>query len=888
MDQRDLRIATWNANGILNKRHELEVFINSQHIDVCLISETHMTTQSYLRIRGYKIYHTIHPDNQAKGGSAIIIKETINHFEECHLQRVDIQLTMVGIKSTKQKLIVGAVYCPPRHNLKKEDYKILLQHPGERFIIGGDFNAKHVDWGSRLTTTKGSELRKAVRETGCNYHSTGKPTYWPTDVNKIPDLLDFFISRKVSPNFTEAEENFDLDSDHSAVILTLSDKIIKKEARPALVNKTTDWESFRLELQENINLQVNLRTTEQLEIEAENLTRLIQIAAYNNTKEITHITKGVNYPVEIRELVKEKRRARRRWQQSRDPSDKTTLNNKTQLLKREIQKHKEESINSYLQNLTGDEDTDYSLWKATKKIKRPITSMPPIRKDDSPWARDNKQKADLFAEHLADIFTPNQIFVNNILLDIDNPRTENITPVTPKEVAEEIKTNLNLKKAPGFDLITAEILKQLPRKCIVMLTYLFNAAFRLKHVPASWKVAEVIMLPKPGKPPNDVKSYRPISLLPTISKLFEKLLLKRLRPLIERGNLIPDYQFGFRQKHSTIDQVHRITNIIERTFEENEVCSAVFLDVAQAFDKVWHEGLINKLNKMLPKQYVEILTSYISDRLFRIKQEDEYSDLKEIRAGVPQGSVLGPILYLLYTSDMPLLEGTTVATFADDTALLAVGKEQEISTRRLQVASNTILDWTNQWKIKLNELKSIHVNFTNKRLVNPPSLDINGTIVPYENNAKYLGMTLDAKLRWKEHVKKKRTELGLKYRQHYWLLGRNSKLTIDNKILIYNQILKPVWLYGIQLWGCARNSNIKPIQTFQNKVLRNIVDAPWYVRNSDLHRDLNIPTVKDEIKRFAGRHEARLHLHVNAEALQLLDNQHLVRRLKRPKPFELV
>ena len=139
---------------------------------------------------------------------------------------------------------------------------------------------------------------------------------------------------------------------------------------------------------------------------------------------------------------------------------------------------------------------------------------------------------------------------------------------------------------------------------------------------------------------------------------------------------------------------------------------------------------------------------------------------------------------------------------------------------------------------------------------------MNGAIVPHITSAKYLGMTLDTKLRWKEHVKKKRAELDLKYRQYYWLIGRNSKLAIQNKILIYNQILKPVWLYGIQLWGCANDSNIKIIQTFQNKVLRSIVNAPWYVRNSDLHRDLHIPTVKEEIKKFAGKHEARLHLHV--------------------------
>ena len=167
-------------------------------------------------------------------------------------------------------------------------------------------------------------------------------------------------------------------------------------------------------------------------------------------------------------------------------------------------------------------------------------------------------------------------------------------------------------------------------------------------------------------------------------------------------------------------------------------------------------------------------------------------------------------------------------------------------------------------------------------------LNINNTQIPYANTAKYLGITLDARLRWKAHVKKKREEIGLKYKKMYWLLGKHSNLSTYNKLLLYKQILKPIWTYGIQLWGCAKKTNIDIIQRFQNKVLRSIVNAPWYFRNSDLHRDLKIETVNQTIKRFARSHEQRLHHHVNVEAIQLLDNTMLVRRLKRTKPFELV
>lgn len=453
-------------------------------------------------------------------------------------------------------------------------------------------------------------------------------------------------------------------------------------------------------------------------------------------------------------------------------------------------------------------------------------------------------------------------------------------------VYKEIKL-LNKKKSPGYDLITGEHFQNLPHKAVVKLTTLINACFRLRHVPDVWKVAEVIMIPKPGKPPNEATSYRPISLLPIMSKLFEKLLLRQLKPIIEKNHLIPKYQFGFREKHATIDQVHRITDIMEKTLEEQKVCTTVFLDVAQAFDKVWHYGLILKLRKMLPKQFADILESYITDRTFRVRQDDSFSDLKLIKAGVPQGSVLGPVLYLLYTSDIPDIGNNTIATFADDTAIMATGTNHKQAVNNVQKAVNTIYNWTKKWRIKLNEAKSVHVDFTNKRPDYHP-VYINDQVIPYENTAKYLGMTLDAKLRWKAHVKKKRVELDLRYKKMYWLLGKHSNLSVHNKIVLYKQVIKPVWTYGIQLWGCTKPSNIKIIQCFQNKVLRGIVNAPWYIRTSDLHRDLNVDTVTSVIKIYAEAHENRLRHHVNAEAIQLLDVTGRTRRLKRTKPFELV
>ena len=161
--------------------------------------------------------------------------------------------------------------------------------------------------------------------------------------------------------------------------------------------------------------------------------------------------------------------------------------------------------------------------------------------------------------------------------------------------------------------------KELPDRCVKYITFILNAILRCGYFPLKWKISQIVMILKPGKHETQVASYRPISLLPTISKLFERMLLQKLKPILSDGRIIPNHQFGFREQHGTVEQVHRIVNTIKNALEEKNYCTAVFLDIAQAFDKVWHEGLIYKIKTLLPKQFYEILENYLFQRNYQVK-----------------------------------------------------------------------------------------------------------------------------------------------------------------------------------------------------------------------------------------------------------------------------
>ena len=528
-------------------------------------------------------------------------------------------------------------------------------------------------------------------------------------------------------------------------------------------------------------------------------------------------------------------------------------------------------------------DTDYSLWKATRNFRRaPIKPLPPLQ-IGSEWVRDDNVKVELYAQHLEKCFMPHDIASPSL------PPSQNLPDCqfsfSPKEVATVID-RLNVKKAPGADRITARMLRELPRLRLLWLTRIYNSMLRLRYIPANWKRAKVIMLHKPGKQPNLIKSYRPISLLSVLNKVFEKLLHKKLLSLLP-STALPNHQFGFRAHHSTTDQLHRVTTTILQSLEKKQFCAAAFLDVAQAFDRVWHAGLLYKIRCLLPSNVCDLLQNYLSNRTFFVTYGMYTSTTRPISAGVPQGSVLGPLLYSLFTADIPAtIDQTVVATFADDTAFLALSKDYLDSVNTLQGSLDIFHEWTTRWKIKVSSEKSTHVVYSLHPHGYQP-VEFDRDIIPYASSAKYLGVHLDERLTFRQHIERKRKELDLRLNKLRWLLHRRSALSISNKRLLYMATLRPVWAYALPIWGCAANSLRNIIQRFQNKALRLIAGAPWYVRNDSLHADLRVPTINEVIKKLSSKHERRLHYHPNELALSLLDNSTSIRRLCRRHPVDL-
>lgn len=403
-----LKLAIWNANGLSQHKREVRKFLHDHEIDVMLVSETHFTNKNHFAIRGYIVYDTKHPDGKAHGGTAVLVKRGIKQCEVGKLSRRDIQATCVEIDTHCGNLCLSAVYCPPRFSVKSEEFSAFFESLGKRFLAGGDFNAKHPHWGSRLRNSKGRQLMRTISRDQLVCFSSGQPTYWPSDINKIPDLLDFAVAKGVNHSCVTVDSCYELSSDHSPVIITMQTHPVHIPRPDMITNSLTNWEKYREYLERECSLNVNLKTSSQIESAVTNLTKVIIDAARTATPAPkSNSNPPTSYtPKSIDELIKEKRLARERFNRTRSPEAKAVWNKLTKIVQRALEEHENGNVENFLINLSPKADAVHSLWKAVKGSKRPKICQPPLKREDGGWAQRDEDKAELLATHLASVFKP--------------------------------------------------------------------------------------------------------------------------------------------------------------------------------------------------------------------------------------------------------------------------------------------------------------------------------------------------------------------------------------------------------------------------------------------------------------------------------------------------
>lgn len=371
-----LKISYWNANGISQHTNEIQQFVDQNDIDVFLINETHLTDKNNFKIQGYDFYDTKHPEGTPRGGAAVLVKRSLPHYLWGRHSTSNMQACSICIECKNEKIVLSAYYSSPNNHPSIEDYKNFFASQGHRFIVAGDFNAKHTFWGSRLITTRGRVLHKVIGDCGYDISSCGEPTHWPEDPNRLPDLIDFAVTRNINRSRITSRLSLDLSSDHSPVLLEYH---IDKEVSQLSYNLTslsTNWLNYKSYISLHM-VPTSPRDATEIDNAVDEFTRILKEAAQMATPKPKQRTTTIISSSQVKQAVARKRQLRRKWQSTRSPTAKANYRAAVRQLKLLLSEERQEKFATYLEGLTPRAETNHSLWKATKGFKRPQIKIPP-------------------------------------------------------------------------------------------------------------------------------------------------------------------------------------------------------------------------------------------------------------------------------------------------------------------------------------------------------------------------------------------------------------------------------------------------------------------------------------------------------------------------------
>ena len=339
------------------------------------------------------------------------------------------------------------------------------------------------------------------------------------------------------------------------------------------------------------------------------------------------------------------------------------------------------------------------------------------------------------------------------LLDSTSPTS--FQPVTTHEIHSAIQSS-SPWKAPGIDKVTYIYLQQCEDLLLPYLTPLFNASFRLGFIPPYWKTANVVAVPKPGRDPSSPSSYRPISLLSALGKLLERIITTRLTFSLESRGCLTSSQFGFRKGLSTEDALWKFVNAASSALQTRHRLVLISLDIQAAYDTVWHIGLLHKLAKMgISLDLLRWIRAFLTSRVATIRIRSATTN-RTLTMGIPQGSPLSAILFLVYINDLILLlqdiPSAFTQGFADDLSSWWLEPLHSTSSHISLQISHTVQIWAHQWKMTFNPHKC-KLLCISRSSTSPSSFTLNGQALQQVPHLRYLGVWLDSSLSWKEHIR---------------------------------------------------------------------------------------------------------------------------------------
>ena len=853
---RELKVLQWNANGVRARRLELNKYLSRHSFDVVLIQETKLQPSTSFGIPGFKCYRQDRastPRSAPRGGRGgrgggvlTLVRDGLAHssWPLRDLASSDPDSDYLGIRVHLRQTTLSLLnlYVPPFRS--SEDSRVRSFDPSRlpsspTTFIFGDFNAHHPAWDSqRPSDPLGAEVFSWLISS-------------PLEVLNDPHshtLLHAPSGSRTSPDLSLAPSALaprcvwsvlpDLGSDHLplSIKIPLSQHSPPNEHRPAFNFKKARWDVYSSTVS---SLCPTPDSYSSLSLsKAANLFSSIVVQAAKSSVPFgrTRQPPKAWWSSELAELVKKRRQAYRKAHLGEE--HRQSYLSASRAASAAIAKAKAEAWQrtaSSLQPHTKPHKV-FSLLRSVSGAPKSSNSHPAF-----PGCCSDKDLATRYASFLKSHFSRPTLKVRrhearSFLRELRSSSCESsfhsyfCTPFSLSELTAAI-SRLSSSTAAGPDHVAYPLLQHLPSTALSFLLFLFNLSWSTHSFPSAWKSSSIYPVHKPGKPTDAPSSFRPISLTSCVSKLFERLVLARLSFLLESKDLLTPFQAGFRPGRTTTDQIAFLTQSISDGFHSSRPAHRTVLatvDFSRAFDSVWHPALFHKLLASgLPPCFVRWTQSFLSDRRARVTLRGATSDSFRIRRGVPQGSVLGPVLFNLFINDLSssLPPDVRFSLYADDLALWASSPSPASATATVQAALQRLEAWSLQWQLPLNPAKC-EVSFfsTDTREASfRPVLSLLGNPISFNASPTFLGVTLDRTLSFSSHSSSLRAGCYPRLRSLRAVSSASWGPSKESLASIYRTFLLPALTYASPGWfPYTYAKHLQPLEALHHSACRAI------------------------------------------------------------------
>jgi hypothetical protein len=843
----ELSLLSVNIRSLPGHFHEFLSYLKCfECLPTCIvITETFLTSVNCLLydIEGYKAYHIVRPHDSARGGVSIYIRSFIDCTVESNVKMINssIESLCVSFKLDNKRYNLLGLYRPP-----SGDAKLFLNHLSDILhnikgccMVAGDFNLNILN--AHISNPPAQLINIFV----ANGYSLGvtKPTRPNPSDNQRSSLIDQIWFNGVINNCKSSIIDY-LISDHHGIFFQLKiGSVIEKVTYKSKYRLTSCSESlskFRISLSKIkwddvlLNLSVDSAFTEFESIIYKLYNKYFPIKC----KTISRRTDCAPwFDEEIKMAIKRKHILSNLLYKSKIISN-SFYNDYCNSLKNLINKKRAVYFNKQINS-----SNSKNKWKHINRfINKPSKSSTDINhlSVDNEIFSVKQDISNILNQHFSTVgerINENIPSSQNNFKDYLNIPQQNsfvFFTITESEVISAIKKLKENKST--INEIPVSIFKNIHDIIAFPLSLLFNMSRNTGIYPESLKSSIVTPLFKGGNK-DLVSNYRPISKLSTINKIFERIIQVRLNAYFDKFNLISKNQFGFCKGKSTIDALNIVLDSIYSALNENYYAIAIFLDFAKAFDCVDHSILLHKLEYYgIRGKSLALLRSYLSNRVQRVYVNGVMSDWKKVKFGVPQGSILGPLFFIVFINDMFSSNYLNITSYADDTTITAKARNIFELVLKANVNLKLLHDWICANKLSLNISKTKYTIYGNKHPL-MCDISIDNSIIERSNCVKLLGIEIDNKLNFSKHISKVCSKLAFCNYAFSKIKG-NSNIALYK--LLYNSYAKSILEYGVSVWGSTAKVHLKPLTVLQNSIVRKICPPDLKLRTMAQYRKIGI------------------------------------------------